>query len=332
MPSRDMSAFGYRRIVILLVALVVVPTALLLAVGALLLFLGEAKVNLLMGILVIALAGAAVTGVILVWVFVHREANLSRLQSDFVSKVSHELRTPLTSIRLFSETLALRRGDAAAEEKCIEGLAKESARLQELIDRLLDWGRMESGRREFVFRITDVQAILSAALAAFDHIRERRRIEIELELPPENVSVEADRAAVADALFNLLTNAYKYGGDPPRIRLSVELQPADVRITVRDNGSGIPPAEHKRIFQKFYRVDDRLSREREGSGLGLAIVKHVMKAHDGHVRLESAPGKGSAFTLVLPREMKKRRRAQMSTSTPIPAETAGGARSELEHG
>ena len=120
MPSPDRSALGYRRIVILLVALVVVPTSLLLALGVVLLFMGEAAVNILMGILVLALSGAAVTGVVLVWVFVRREANLSRLQSDFVSKVSHELRTPLTSIRLFAETLALRRGDPTTDRiSCI---------------------------------------------------------------------------------------------------------------------------------------------------------------------------------------------------------------------
>jgi two-component system, OmpR family, phosphate regulon sensor histidine kinase PhoR len=332
MSSRDMSAFGYRRIVILLVLTVVVPTALLLAVGAVLLFLGEAKVNLLLGILVIALAGLAVTGVSLVWVFVRREANLSRLQSDFVSKVSHELRTPLTSIRLFSETLALRRGDMAAEDKCIEGLTKESARLQELIDRLLDWGRMESGRREFVFRTTDVQAIVDAALAAFEPIRERRRVVVELEKPPENVSIQADRAAMADALFNLLTNAYKYGGDPPVINLSVEVQPDEVRIGVHDNGSGIPPVEHKRIFQKFYRLDDRLSRDREGSGLGLAIVKHVMKAHRGHVRLVSEPGKGSTFTLVLPRKASKRLRSESDGATPDAGRGANATTREFGHG
>lgn len=105
MASRDLADLGYRRIVILLVSLVVVPTFLLVALGVILLFLGEAKINVLLGILVMALSGAAVTGVILVWVFVRREAGLSRLQSDFVSKVSHELKTPLTSIRLFSETL-----------------------------------------------------------------------------------------------------------------------------------------------------------------------------------------------------------------------------------
>lgn len=301
MASRDLSALGYRRIVILLVVLVVVPTFLLLALGVLLLFIGEAGVNLLMGILVMALSGAAATGVVLVWVFVRREANLSRLQSDFVSKVSHELRTPLTSIRLFAETLELRRGDPVAETKCIEGLTRESARLQELIDRLLDWGRMESGNREFVLRDTDLRSIIETAVEAFEPVRERRNVELQAELPRESLLVRADRGAVSDALFNLLTNAYKYGGDPAKIELAVEEHATEVKVIVRDNGSGIPAAEHSRIFQRFYRLDDRLSRVREGSGLGLAIVKHVMKAHKGRVELESHPGRGSSFSLVIPK-------------------------------
>lgn len=298
--SRDLSLLGYRRIVLLLLWLVVVPTSLLLALGVVLLFMGEAAVNVLMGILVLALSGAAVTGVVLVWVFVRREANLSKLQSDFVSKVSHELRTPLTSIRLFTETLALRRGDASAQEKCVEGLSRESTRLQELIDRLLDWGRMESGGREFVLKDTDLRSIVLTALEAFEPVRERRHVELTVSLPPESVLVHADRGAMTDALLNLLTNAFKYGGEQPRIEVGFELRSKEARITVRDNGRGIPPTEHTRIFQKFYRVDDRLSREREGSGLGLAIVKHVMKAHHGHVELVSSEGKGSAFSLVIP--------------------------------
>ena len=301
MASRDLAALGYRRIVILLVSLVVVPTFLLVSLGVILLFLGEAQLNLLMGILVMALSGAAVTGVILVWVFVRREASLSRLQSDFVSKVSHELKTPLTSIRLFSETLALRRGDVSAEQKCIEGLERETTRLQELIDRLLDWGRMESGRREYVIRETDLRSILDNALDAFETHRQRRSVELSVAMPRESLRVRADRGAVSDALLNLLTNAYKYGGDPVKVNVSVEEQNKFVKVKVTDNGAGIPAAEHKNIFQKFYRVDDRLSREREGSGLGLAIVKHVMRAHNGRVELESQPGRGSTFSLLLPR-------------------------------
>src|SRR5215468_389696 len=209
--SRGLTERSFRRIVVLLVALVVVPTFLLLGLGVILLFLGEFNANLLMGILIMALSGAAATGVILVWVFVTREANLSQLQTDFVSKVSHELRTPLTSIRLFSETLALRRGDQEAEDKCIQGLARESTRLQALIDRLLDWGRMESGRRAYKMQDTDVRAVIDEAVAAFEPIRERRGAELRVVLPEHLPRIVADRGALSDALFNLLTNAQKYG-------------------------------------------------------------------------------------------------------------------------
>ena len=301
MSSRDLTAFGYRRIVILLVSLIVVPTSLMLAVGVLLLFLGEPRFNLLMGILVVALSGAAATGVILVWVFVRREANLSRLQSDFVSKVSHELKTPLTSIRLFSETLAMRRGDVAQEDKCIAALSQETGRLQELIERLLDWGRMESGRREYVRVETTVQAVISDTLASFEAVRDFQSIELDVDVADGDTVLFVDQGALADALLNLLTNAFKYGGEPARIGVRVTTTSKEVMISVVDNGIGIPKVEHKRIFQKFYRVDDRLSSEREGSGLGLAIVKHIVRAHRGRVELESQPGLGSTFSMVLPR-------------------------------
>lgn len=298
--SRDFSAFGYRRIVLALVSLVVVPTFLLLSIGVLLLFLGEAKFNVLMGILVLALSGAAATGVVLVWVFVRKEANLSRLQNDFVSKVSHELRTPLTSIRLFSETLALGRTDPRSQEKCIQGLERETARLQALIDRLLDWGRMESGHREFDLRKTDVQSIVETAVGAVRPMLDHVGASLTVHMSERPIDVVADRGAVSDALLNLLTNACKYGGTKAVITLRVVEASDAIRIEVQDNGKGIPPTEHKRIFLKFYRVDDRLAREQEGSGLGLSIVKHVMRAHKGKVELSSTPGQGSTFTLVIP--------------------------------
>lgn len=298
--SRDLTELGYRRIVILLVSLIVIPTAFLLAVGAVLVFLGF-EANVLMGILVIALSGATTTGVILVWVFVRREANFSRLQSDFVSKVSHELRTPLTSIRLFTETLSMRSEDTQTREQCIRSLEKETMRLQELIDRLLDWGRMESGRREYRMVDTDLRSIVQGAVDAFEALREKRDIELSVALPPKSTLVYADRGAVSDALLNLLTNAAKYGGKPCRIDVECAESAKSIYISVRDNGGGIPVTEHKRIFQKFYRIDDSLSRQQEGSGLGLAIVNHVIKAHEGRVEIQSRPGEGSTFSIVLPR-------------------------------
>lgn len=299
-PSRDLTTLGYRRIVTLLVWLVIVPGVLLSAVGVLLLVLGEARFNLLLGILVLTFCGTLATGVILVWVFLRRERNLSELQADFVSKVSHELRTPLTSIRMFTETLVLRRGDKVAEDRCIDALNRESARLQRLIDRLLDWGRMESGRRVFTIGEHEVGAIVDEAIAAFEPTRERRNVELEVTIEPSLPKVPCDEAALTDALVNLLSNAYKYGGQPCRIQIVASRVDRAVGITVRDNGKGIAQNEHKRIFEKFYRIDDLLARQQEGSGLGLAIVQHVMRAHRGRVLVDSEPGRGSAFTLVLP--------------------------------
>lgn len=301
MPSRELVDLGYRRIVLLLVSLIIVPTALLIALGMGMVFLGDYEANLIMGILVLALSGATITGVILVWVFLRREANVSRLQSDFVSKVSHELRTPLTAIRLFTETLSLRKNDPVAQAQCLDALEREGRRLQELIDRLLDWGRMESGRREFHHVTTDVRSIIQGAVEAFETMRVRRGVDLSVRLPPENLVVTADRGALTDALLNLLTNAAKYGGAEPRIEVSCAESSRAVYISVRDQGPGIPVTEHKRIFQKFYRMDDLLSRSQEGSGLGLAIVKHVMKAHHGRVEVQSQRGAGSTFSLVIPR-------------------------------
>lgn len=296
---------GYRRIVLLLVYLCIVPAVLLSAVGVIMLFVGEARIVLLMGILVLTFTGTLVTGVILAWVFVRRERDLSELQADFVSKVSHELRTPLTSIRMFSETLVLRRGDREAEDKCIGALDRESARLQELIDRLLDWGRMESGRRIYEMDWHDAREIAEAAIQAFAPTRDQRDVEVHVEAQPDLPPLFADRSALVDAIVNLLSNAYKYGGEPRRIDLLLSATDKHVSIAVRDNGPGIAKREHRRIFEKFYRVDDLLARSREGSGLGLAIVQHVLKAHRGRVEIDSEIGRGSTFFLLLPRRREE---------------------------
>jgi len=304
--ARDFTTLGYRRIVKLLVTLVIVPAALLSAIGVSLVVLGEARYNILIGILVLTFSSTLVTGVILVWVFLRRERDLSELQADFVSKVSHELRTPLTSIRMFTETLVLRRGDKESEDRCIRALDKESARLQQLIDRLLDWGRMESGRRVYELAEQDIDKVVDEAIGAFEPTRERRHVDLEVRVEEGLPRVWCDRGAIVISIVNLLSNAYKYGGQPRKIELIVSKVGAEVHITVRDNGKGIAQREHKRIFEKFYRVDDLLARQQEGSGLGLAIVQHVMRAHRGRVFVDSEMGRGSAFTLALPIEPKHR--------------------------
>ena len=309
------SARGFRRIVILLISLVIVPTGLLLVVGILLFVFWQAELNILFGILVIALVACLVTGTVLALVFLRREAKLSKLQTDFVSKVSHELRTPLTSIRMFAEMLQDQR-DPERVAVCLDVLEKETGRLSERIERLLDWGRMEAGRRVYDKQPEAVEDILRDALLAFNTAFVGRTEDvIEVDIEPDLPPVEADRAAMVDAILNLLSNAFKYSGDKPSIRLEARYESRQLRISVVDNGMGIPTKEHARIFQKFYRVDDRLSRSVEGSGLGLPIVRHVVQAHGGHIDLESEVGKGSTFTIVLPRAPSRQIRRVASAAS-----------------
>jgi len=299
--GRNFQRLGYRRIVQMLVYLIIIPAVMLLSTGLLMMFL-EQQFNLLFGILTLSFVGVLVTGVVLVWVFLRREANLSELQADFVSKVSHELRTPLTAIRLFAETMDRAQDNPETVAQCRKLLVEETERLSSLIERLLDWGRMESGRKLYELRDCNVADIVREAAKAFETLQYGEAVDFQTEVPDGLPQVRVDKAAVVDALVNLLSNAKKYGGSPPLIRLAAGVTPkGEVRITVQDNGAGIPHEEHPRIFQKFYRIDDRLSRTREGSGLGLAIVKHIAHAHEARVDLDSKPGKGSVFALVFPR-------------------------------
>jgi two-component system phosphate regulon sensor histidine kinase PhoR len=315
--NKNRQRLGYRRIVQLLVYLVIIPTVLLLFLGIVLMFLGEARINVVLGILTVAFVAVAVTGLILVIVFLRREANLSELQADFVSKVSHELRTPLTAIRLFAETMERAKGDEATTAKCREMLTAETDRLSHRIERLLDWGRMEAGRKLYDLREESVRGIIDETIASFSPLRYvdiKLEVDVADDLPP----VLVDRHALVDALVNLLSNAHKYGGQPPVIGLRAGLDAQKrVFIEVRDNGAGIPRPEHRRIFDKFYRIDDRLSRAREGSGLGLAIVKHTVRAHKAKITVDSAPGRGATFRILLPRATE--RRAISSAETEVKA-------------
>jgi signal transduction histidine kinase len=240
-------------------------------------------------------------GVVYTGRVLYREAKLSRLKTDFVSLVSHELRTPLTSIRMFIETLALGRlKDPAQTQEVLQLLTRETERLSTLIERVLDWARIESGRKEYHRESTEVGQLVEAAVAAFRAQRLDSGVELKVDVQPDLPRVEVDRHAVAGALLNLLQNAYKYSGQDKRIALSARAEGKWVGLSVEDNGVGIAPRERKRIFERFYRVDNLLTRKTEGSGLGLAITKRIIEAHGGRVLVQSEVGKGSRFTLQLP--------------------------------
>lgn len=290
---------GFRRIVISLAGLVIVPTALLLVIGIVMLVFGDLQANVVFGLLVVALVGCLTAGAVLALVFVRREANLSRLQLDFVSKVSHELRTPLTSIRMFVETLRYEH-EQDKVETCLNVLQAETERLSERIERLLDWGRMEAGRRVYHRQQDDIRAVIAEGIEHFRAATVGQAREVQVEIDKDVPPVAVDRGAMVDALLNLLTNAHKYSPADRPIRVRATSDRHGVHITVEDRGIGIARHDHRRVFEKFYRADDRLSRSIEGSGLGLSIVQHVVQAHGGRVRLKSVVDHGSTFTITLP--------------------------------
>ena len=241
-------------------------------------------------------------GLYLIYSNVKRELTLSRLKSDFVANVSHELKTPLALIRLFAETLEL--GRVPGEQKAQQYyrvINKESQRLTQLINNILDFSRIEAGRKEYRLASADVGRIVSEVIDAYRFQIEQQGFRLEVEVDDDLPRVTADKEALAQALLNLVNNALKYTRDEKYLRLTVSRRGPDaLAVAVSDRGIGVAKGEQKKIFEKFYRAEDSLVHETKGSGLGLSLVKHIMEAHGGTVEVESTPGKGSTFTLVLP--------------------------------
>ena len=250
----------------------------------------------------ILLALALLGGVAFAFRAADRAIRLSTMKSDFVSNVSHELRTPLASIRVFAELLRL--GRVRSPEKIQEYgeyIEAESRRLSGLINNILDFSRIESGRKTYDFALSDVGEVVAAVLKSF-----------EIRLAPEGFqirfqgsatplpSVEMDPDAISQAVHNLLDNAVKYSGESKEIEVRLSREDDSVVISVEDHGVGIAGEEQKRIFERFHRVSTGLVHDVKGSGLGLSIVHHIVQAHRGKVTVRSELGKGSTFSIHLP--------------------------------
>jgi len=233
---------------------------------------------------------------------VARQLKLSQMKSDFVSNVSHELRTPLASIRVFGEYMRL--GRVTKQDKIVEYgeyIEAESRRLTQLINNILDFSRIESSQKNYKFVDTDIVELVAHTVSGFGVPMRDNGVEIAFRAPDTPLPpVSVDRDAIAQVLMNLLDNAVKFSGDRKQIEVTIDSSITSVKIAVRDHGIGIAASEQKKIFEKFYRAGSALVHDVRGSGLGLTIVQHVMEAHGGRIEVESKPGEGSTFTIVLP--------------------------------
>ncbi len=234
---------------------------------------------------------------------IDRERAVARLQSEFVSAVSHEFRTPLTSLRQLSEMLS--KGRVPTEDlrqKSYDILAHESERLQRLVESLLDFGRIEARAFRYHYELLDPVTLVGDLVAEFQEQAAARGYRIDFARVGEYPLIQADREALGLALRNLLDNAVKYSPDCRTVWVEMARERGRLAIRVRDQGMGIPASEQKEIFNKFVRGTGSRAAHIQGTGIGLAMARHIIEAHDGEIRLESDPGRGSTFTILLPLE------------------------------
>jgi signal transduction histidine kinase len=227
---------------------------------------------------------------------------LSAMKNEFVSNVSHELRTPLASIRVFGELM--RHGRVREPSKVAEygrHIETESRRLSQLINNILDFSRIESGRKIYSFAPADLTALVNGTIDAYKVRLKDRGLAIDFRGPDQSLPrLQLDTNAMDRAVANLLDNAIKYSDDGARIMVRLARDEDEVTLSVEDEGIGIPIEEHDRIFERFHRVSTGLKHDVKGTGLGLSLVQHIVLAHGGYVSLESEVGRGSIFRIHLP--------------------------------
>ena len=273
-------------------------------------------------------AGVAALGLLfigssyLLWRVVRRELAIARLQTDFVSAVSHEFRTPLTSLRHITELLQESDDMPAGRRQSLYGMLGQSAeRLHRLVESVLDFARMEEGRRPWHLRRVDLTAIVSDLVESFR--REHPAAAIELDAGPRgSIEIDADTEALSRAVWNLVDNAVKYSPDGGLVRVSMRDEADEVAVIVADSGLGIPREEQSEIFGRFVRGRAAAARGIAGTGLGLAMVSHIVEAHGGRVTVESQEGQGSTFTIALPKSPARASSVQAAGSAGVEARRA----------
>ena len=247
------------------------------------------------------IGGILIFGLFLAIRTVTRELELAKMKSDFVSTISHEFKSPLTSIRQLSEMLQA--GRVPSEERRQEYydiLLEQSERLSLLTDNVLNFAKMEEGKKEYDFELTDVGLLLKEIVATIQDRVRHDGYEIQTDIQESLTPVMADSDALSQAINNLLDNAIKYSGKIKKVVVQAYTEGGNLAIAVKDFGVGIKKEKLEKIFDRFYRGGEELTRSVRGSGLGLTLVKKIVEAHSGTVQVKSQPGKGSTFTISLP--------------------------------
>ena len=232
---------------------------------------------------------------------VNNELNLSKMKSQFMSTVSHEFKSPLTSIRQMSEMLV--QGRVPTRERQLKyhtTILKQSERLSHLIDNILDFSKMEEGRKLFHFEKNDITPVIRNIVESFQNHTAEQGFSIDLSITEPVPDVVFDCEAIEQVMHNLLDNACKYSGDSRGIDVKIVAKGNRVIISVRDFGIGIKKEDHDKIFSRFYRAGEELTQTVKGSGIGLTIVKQLVEAHKGTIDVESEVGKGSKFIVTIP--------------------------------
>jgi signal transduction histidine kinase len=260
------------------------------------------RVRMTLWIVILALVGAVATGSVLVARSVGDEMKLAARKTDFVGNVSHELKTPLTSIRMFSELLAGPGADDPRKTRhYAEILSRESARLSRLINRLLDFSKLDRGEMRLERSPVDLAVLVRETVGDLRESVEAAGMELVLDLPEGGGPVVAgDRDALAQVVVNLLGNAVKYAAAGRDVEVAVGTGGGGAVLSVSDRGPGVPRAHRRRIFERFYRVDDSINSGIDGSGIGLALCRQIAERHGGSIRHEPRKGGGSIFVLTLP--------------------------------
>jgi signal transduction histidine kinase len=247
--------------------------------------------------------GITLFGSYLLWRDVRREVSMAEMRSQFVSSVSHELKTPLTAIRMFAETLRLGRSkDIKTRNEYLDTIVNESQRLTRLLNNVLDFSKIEQGKRLYRPELASLYEIIESTARAIEYPLNQQGFRLDVQTEEGLPNVHVDRDALEQALLNLLHNAMKYSGESREIGLHLKRRDSQALIQVFDQGIGIDPQEQKHIFEKFYRIPSPENERIVGTGLGLALVFHIVEAHGGCLELESEPGKGSIFSIYLPLE------------------------------